>query len=665
MFNYLTPITYWLLIIIWSAILWFCVKRLRHRKIESAFFATVLFILTIEAFRTLFESIYFGVWYTSVAGILPKPIFQFLMQPELVIIPKIVNLGAAVWVALLLRKKWLPLEEEERVRIDQYIKELEDQTEKQETTEKALRESEERFRNIVEATPMGIHLYTLRQDGELIFEGANPAADTILGIDHTELVGKPILEAFPALEFTEIPDRYKDICAFGRPWQTEDLHYEDGVITGAYQVHAFQTLPRHMAAQFLDITERKRTEEALNMTQFAVDNAAISIFWIKFDGTFTYVNNAACELLGYGRDELLSMNVAEITPDAPMRAMVLEKIKANRHMTFEVDLLTKTGALISAEITSHYIRFGEREFEFSFVVDQTQRKEAEKAIEGLNKNLEKLIVERTRDLQHKAAELEEANIRLNDVDRLKSALLSSVTHELKTPLTSIIGYTKLTNRDFTRDILPLVSGNTSLARRGTRIEENLSVIAQESTKLLGLIDNFLALSKIRSGTGGGERQPLDVGETIKRATGLSLSYFSSQPDISLEVVVDDNLPTIQADPNNLVQVIVNLLDNAAKFAGSGVVTLSSGLTEDGMVHITVSDNGPGIPECDREKVFEPFHQICLDVECTMKPQGAGTGLSICKHIVEHYGGSIRLECPESGGSVFIVELPVDNTSESD
>lgn len=665
MFNYLTPIIYWMLIILWSAILWFCIKRLRHKKIASALFATILVILTIDALRTLFESVYFGAWYSSIAGILPSSVYRFLMRPELVFIPKLVNLAAAILIVLLLRSKWLPQEEEEQSRTDKHLREKEEQSEKQRQTETALHESEEQFRNIVEATPMGIHQYELGPDGELVFTGANPAADTILGIDHNELAGKSILEAFPALEFTEIPDRYKEICTTGRPWQTEDIHYKDGHIAGAFQVHAFQTLPGRMAAQFLDITERKRTDEKLHMTQFAVDNAAISIFWLTFDGTITYVNNAACEMLGYRRDELLSMNVAELTPDSSVRPMVLKKIKADRHMTFDIKISTRTGDIISAEITSHYIHFGDQEFEFSFVVDQTQRKQAEKALEDLNRNLEMLTIERTRDLQNKAVELEEANMRLNDVDRLKSALLSSVTHELKTPLTSIIGYTKLTERDFSRDIIPLLSGNTSLARRGRRIEENLSVIGQESTKLLGLIDNFLALSKIRSGAGTGSMQPLDVAEIIKRATGLSLSYFSSQPNISLEVDMAEGLPTVQADPNNLVQVIVNLLDNAAKFAGQGVVQLRSGLTGKGMVYISVSDDGPGIPESDRDKVFEPFHQVCQDEDCTIKPQGAGTGLSICKHIVEHYGGTIRLECPDSGGSIFIVELPVDNGTGSD
>jgi len=654
MFNYLSPLTYWILIIIWSTILLFCIKRLVHRKIESAFFTTVLVILTIDAIRTLFESLYFGVWYTSVAGILPKSTFEFLIRPELVIIPKLVNLVAAVWIALLFMKKWLPQEEDEQFRTSQHLKELEDRTQEQAVIEESLRKSEERFRNIIEASPMGIHLYELTPGGELILTGANPAANDILGIDHNLLLGKRIEEAFPSLEFSDIPNRYKEICANGKPWQTEDLHYKDGAISGAFQVYAFQTLPGHMAAKFIDITERKQTEEALSMTQFTMDNAAVSIFWIKPNGSFTYINTAACDLLGYNRSELMNMEVMDLTPDISIRETVLERIKADKHMTFEIDIQKKDGTVIPVEVTSHYIRFGENEFEFAFVIDLTKHKEVEAALAAMNKNLEELVAERT-------SKLEEMNIQLTEVDRLKSALLSTVTHELKTPLTSIIGYTKLTNRDFVRDFLPLASGNRSLTRRGDRVSENLSVIGQEATRLLALIDNFLALSRIKAGNDTGQKQLLNMEETIGHVARLSQSYFASQPDISLTMNIEKDLPSILANPDTMPQAILNLLDNAAKFADQGEVSLNARVSDNGNLRISVSDNGPGIPECERVRIFEAFHQICADNDCNIKPSGTGMGLPITKQIVENHGGTIWLECPDSGGCTFIVELPIEES----
>jgi len=126
--------------------------------------------------------------------------------------------------------------------------------------EEALRESEERFRNIVQSSPMGIIMYRLDRDGRLVFTGANPAADQILGIDNSQFMGKTLEEAYPALAGTEVPPAYRRVCSEGVPWSTEQIDYEDERIGGAYEVYAFQTSPGTMAVLFLDITERKRAE---------------------------------------------------------------------------------------------------------------------------------------------------------------------------------------------------------------------------------------------------------------------------------------------------------------------------------------------------------------------------------------------------------------------
>ena len=149
--------------------------------------------------------------------------------------------------------------------------------------EEALRESEEKFRNIVEASPMGMHLYSLHGDGRLIFTGANPAADAILGIDNKQFIGKTIEEALPSLVGTEVPDRYRQVCELGEPWQTEQIDYEDKHIKGAFEVNAFQTEPGKMATLFLEITERKRMEGALRKSEERFREMAENIreaFWL-------------------------------------------------------------------------------------------------------------------------------------------------------------------------------------------------------------------------------------------------------------------------------------------------------------------------------------------------------------------------------------------------
>lgn len=124
----------------------------------------------------------------------------------------------------------------------------------------ALRDSEEKFRNIVEASPMGMHMYQLEPDDKLVFIDANPAADFILGVKCQQFVGKTIEEAFPALAHTEVPEKYRLAAADGEPWKTQQIEYAENQISGAFEVYAFQTSPGKMVTLFLDITERKQAE---------------------------------------------------------------------------------------------------------------------------------------------------------------------------------------------------------------------------------------------------------------------------------------------------------------------------------------------------------------------------------------------------------------------
>jgi len=133
--------------------------------------------------------------------------------------------------------------------------------------EEALKKSEHKFRSILESCPEGIHLYTLKPDGQLILRGYNPAADRILKLDHSLLSGLAIDEAFPGLAGTDVVERFRDVCMSGKSWQTEQVAYRDDRIEGIFEVHAFQTEPGSMAVFFQDVTARRRMEEELHKIQ--------------------------------------------------------------------------------------------------------------------------------------------------------------------------------------------------------------------------------------------------------------------------------------------------------------------------------------------------------------------------------------------------------------
>ena len=168
--------------------------------------------------------------------------------------------------------------------------------------EQALHEEENRTRSIIESVPIGMHIYRLDSDGRLIFTGANPAADTILGIDNSGFIGKTIEEAFPGLSETEAPRRYRDVAEQGTPWQTEQITYDEEKIKGAFEVHAFRIAPRMMAAAFGDITERKKAEvalQALSQRQNALLAAIPDIIMeVNADKVYTWANQAGLDFFG-------------------------------------------------------------------------------------------------------------------------------------------------------------------------------------------------------------------------------------------------------------------------------------------------------------------------------------------------------------------------------
>jgi PAS domain S-box-containing protein len=187
-------------------------------------------------------------------------------------------------------------------RIDGVVATVEDVTEQVRARE-ALRESEARFRSIVESSPLGMHTYRLAPDGRLVFTGANPAADEILGIDNAQFVGKTIPEAFPALADSEIPERYRLTALTGEPWHADQVLYQENQVSGAFEVHAFRTSPGEMVAAFQDITERKHAEAVLRESEQRLQIVAqISVdvsFELDVQGVITYCSPSMERAFGF------------------------------------------------------------------------------------------------------------------------------------------------------------------------------------------------------------------------------------------------------------------------------------------------------------------------------------------------------------------------------
>jgi signal transduction histidine kinase len=137
--------------------------------------------------------------------------------------------------------------------------------------QRKLSASEQRFNNILEASPMGIHLYQMEKNGRLVLVGANPAADAILGVDHHPFIGKTTEEAHGPLNGTDVIECFRQVCLDGNPWSAEQVFIKDQYVEGFFEIHAFRTAPGMMASIFMDVTERRNADAALRERQDAIE----------------------------------------------------------------------------------------------------------------------------------------------------------------------------------------------------------------------------------------------------------------------------------------------------------------------------------------------------------------------------------------------------------
>jgi hypothetical protein len=240
------------------------------------------------------------------------------------------------------------------------------------------------------------------------------------------------------------------------------------------------------------------------------------------------------------------------------------------------------------------------------------------------------------------AELRAANERLQELDRMKDDFISTVTHELRTPLTSIRAFTEILHDNPGLDA----------AER----ERFLTIIIQESERLTRLINQVLDLAKLESGRAEWQVSAIDLKAVVRDSIDATGQLFRAR-NVRLATRQPKGDFVVNADRDRLVQVLINLLSNAAKFApadkGRVEVELAAA---GGALRVTVADNGPGVRVEDQKVIFEKFRQAG-DV-MTDRPQGTGLGLPISRQIIEHFGGRLWVESAPGEGAKFVFELPL-------
>jgi len=233
-----------------------------------------------------------------------------------------------------------------------------------------------------------------------------------------------------------------------------------------------------------------------------------------------------------------------------------------------------------------------------------------------------------------------------EADRLRSALLTSISHDLKTPLASIMGAAG-TLRDY-RNALP-ADDHAAL----------LATVIDESERLNRFIANLLDMTRIESGAMEPNAAALDLGEVVGSALRRAGKITAGH---RVETSLPDDLPMLRLDPVLFEQVLFNLIDNAAKYAPAGSLIAIRARQDDGAVVVEVADEGPGLPPADLERVFDSFYRVSKGDQVRA---GTGLGLAICRGFVEAMGGTIAAgNRSDRSGAVFTIRMPVEARADS-
>jgi two-component system phosphate regulon sensor histidine kinase PhoR len=231
---------------------------------------------------------------------------------------------------------------------------------------------------------------------------------------------------------------------------------------------------------------------------------------------------------------------------------------------------------------------------------------------------------------------------MRQLQQMRTEFVSNVSHELKTPLTSIKGYVE-----------------TLLETKPDQeIYQNfLEIIADETNRLELLIDDILNLSKIESGVAELEEK-VDLTQVMNNLLSL-LNPKAEEAGIDLKLLLEDDLPLISGNYNQLSRLMINLVDNAIKYTEAGGEVIVRAQVKESRLVIVVEDNGLGIPNKDLARIFERFYRV--DKGRSRQLGGTGLGLSIVKHIVENHQGQIRVESELERGTKFIINLPFNKS----
>jgi PAS domain S-box-containing protein len=357
-----------------------------------------------------------------------------------------------------------------------------------------------------------------------------------------------------------------------------------------------------------------------------VESTDDSITATTLDGTILSWNRASERLYGYTAAEMIGERIHKIIE--PERHPVVDETLAAIARGELIDLheatgVRKDGSIMPVALTVSLVRG------------------ADGIVRGISTIARDISDRRAAEAEREVLlrELAEQNERLRELDRMKDDFVASVSHELRTPLTSIRGYLELVREDGGLD---------------EEQDRMLGIVDRNADRLLGLVTDLLFIAEVDAGKLTLERNRVQLGDVAGESVEAA-SPHARAAEIELNLDADDHL-VVDGDRTRLAQVFDNLISNAIKFTPAGGRIDVHVFRSDAVAVVEVSDTGSGIPEDEREHLFERFFRTSGAIRAAV--QGTGLGLAIVGAIAASHGGTVSCESAEGGGAKFRVSLPL-------
>jgi len=498
--------------------------------------------------------------------------------------------------------------------INMMINDIENAIIKQKKTEAEIREINKQLQRIIDSSPAA--LMTVDIEGKIT--SWSPASEEIFGWSEDEVIGKfnPTVPKNMKTVFLktikgkqtnlELKCLNKNDSLVDILISTVPLLNEKGKFIGALGV-------------MTDITERKKIEEELSIKKNAIESSFSGIGITDLDGKITYVNDAIVKMCGCkDSNEIIGRTLQEFWEGE----RIFQTIKNLKEKGFDKgeDIgKRKDGSFFNVIFSANIIKDekGKSVAILGSFMDITEKKKAE----------EKIIKQ---------------NVQLRKLDELKTAFLNITSHELRTPMSAIKGYTQM--------LLKQTFGDINVEQKNS-----LDIILRNTNRLDGLIQDILDVSRLESRTMKFIPEKTDIKKLVGQTTE-TVQPSADRKEITINADVEEGITNLIVDEERIKQVMINIVGNAIKFSPDGSIINVKARKEKNDVLFEVQDFGRGIPKDKLDKVFETFYQV--DSGADRKFGGAGLGLAISRGIVISHGGKIWVESKEGNGSKFSFTLPV-------